>query len=106
VLYFAQLDLWAYQSVPMIVPSLFVITRWQSKYKMIWSLLQNKDIVIALCESEDEECKSLHEPNVALTAEEWLLIEVCLLLISLFVLPFYILRFIRLGIYSCFQEAI
>lgn len=50
--------------------------RWQSKYKMLSSLFQNKVIVMALCESEDEECQCLHEENVALTVEEWTLIEV------------------------------
>jgi hypothetical protein len=60
----------------MVMPSLFVITRWQSKYKMLSSLFQNKPNIVAMCASPDEECASLHDGSVALTGNEWNIIEV------------------------------
>ena len=60
----------------MVMPSMFVVTRWQSKFKMLWSLFQNKDIVVAMCASGDEECAPLRVQNVALTESEWKIIEV------------------------------
>ena len=35
--------------VPMVMPSMFVVTRWESKFKVLWSLFQTKDIVVAMC---------------------------------------------------------
>ena len=58
----------------MVMPSMFVKTRWQSKFKMLWSICQNKAIVRAMCASADEECQVLHDQD--LTDEEWKMIEV------------------------------
>ena len=58
----------------MTMPSLYVITRWQSKYKMIWTLLQNKDIVRYMCKSLDEECQSLQGQD--LSDHQWDVIQV------------------------------
>jgi hypothetical protein len=58
----------------MVMPSLFVITRWQSKFKMLWSLFQNKQIVDAMCASADDECAALR--GKGLTAVQWKAIEV------------------------------
>jgi hypothetical protein len=58
----------------MVMPSMFVMTRWQSKFKMLWSLFQNKGIVRSMSASQDEECKSLHDKD--LTDDEWHAIEV------------------------------
>jgi len=75
---FPQLDLWTYQSIPMVMPSLFVVTRWQSKHKMLETLLANKQIVIAMCAAADNgtdpECASLRDKG--LSPEEWVIIEV------------------------------
>ena len=60
----------------MVMPSMFVITRWQSKYKMLSSLFQNKPNIVAMCASREEECASLHGDSVALTGNEWNIIEV------------------------------
>ena len=60
----------------MVMPSMFVITRWLSKYKMLSSLFQNKPSIVAMCASPDEECASLHDDGVALTGNEWNIIEV------------------------------
>jgi hypothetical protein len=60
----------------MVMPSMFVITRWQSKYKMLSSLFQNKPNIVAMCTSREEECAPLHDDSVALTANEWNIIEV------------------------------
>ena len=80
----------------MVMPSMFVITRWLSKYKMLSSLFQNKPSIVAMCASPDEECASLHDVGVALTGNEWNIIEVrwALFPISL------------LFIFPCMQEAL
>jgi hypothetical protein len=58
----------------MIMPSLFVLTRWQSKFKMIETLLHNKDIVRSMCDSMDEDCRALQGED--LKDEEWKVLEV------------------------------
>lgn len=66
----------------MVIPSLFVRTRWQSKYLMLHSIILNKDIIVSMCDiadsKTDEEYKGLE--GAALTDEEWKIVEVRLLL--------------------------
>ena len=49
VSFHAQLELWTYESVPMVIPCQFVKTRWQSKYKMLRSVMANKVKIRAMC---------------------------------------------------------
>ena len=75
-----QLEKWLNESVPMHVPQLFVRTRWHSKYLMLLSLFQNKEILVAmfdLAEAGDGTCAALL--NHILTEEEWKILEVCLM---------------------------
>lgn len=58
----------------MIMPSLYVITRWQSKFKTMWTLLQNLDIVRAMCRSLDEDCRSIHDQD--LSDRQWAVMKV------------------------------
>ena len=62
---------------------MFVITRWQSKHKMLGSLFANKDLVVAMCSSEDPDCAILRDENVALTDSEWKVIKVRFLILNL-----------------------
>jgi hypothetical protein len=52
----------------------FVRTRWLSKYGMLRSLVANKDVITAMCASDDEECKALHGRD--LLPAEWKVVEV------------------------------
>ena len=54
--------------------ALFVITRWQSKFYMLRSLVANKPKIRAMCASGTEECKALHDQD--LSDIEWKMIEV------------------------------
>ena len=72
VSFHVQLELWTYESVPMVIPSQFVKTRWQSKYKMLRSVMANKVKVRAMCHCADEECKALQGCDLADNEWKWL----------------------------------
>ena len=77
ILSFVQVDLWLNESVRMHVPKLFVRTRWHSKYLMIQSLVQNKELLRAMFDltlQGDESCKALL--GHILTDAEWEILEV------------------------------
>lgn len=69
-----QLEEYVDESARPVIPSLFVITRWQSKASMLKSLCANKNIIRVMCASDDEECKALHDKD--LTDLEWKTVEV------------------------------
>ena len=69
-----QLYWWTWESIPMKYIEQYIKVRWQSKYGMLNSLVINKDNIRAMCASDDEECKSLHDKD--LSEQEWKIIEV------------------------------
>lgn len=58
----------------MVMPQQFIRTRWQSKYGMLNSVLVNKDTLRAMCASDDDECKAIHDKD--LTDAEWTTLQV------------------------------
>ena len=78
----AQLSLWTWESVPMVMLVQFIVTRWQSKYGMLQSLIANKDTIRALCASDDDECQALHDKD--LSDAEWKTLEVSFVFCSLY----------------------
>ena len=57
----------------------FIVTLWQSKYGMLRSLIANKDTIRAMCASDDDECKPLHDKD--LSDAEWKTLEVRFVLV-------------------------
>ena len=70
-----QIAEWTADSARPIVPSLFVVTRWQSVYGMLRSLFANKAIIRNMCLSDDPSCQAVHGQD--LSDEEWKTLDVC-----------------------------
>ena len=76
-----QLDRWVNASVPMTMLVGYVVTRWQSKYLMLRSLLANKETIRNMCNSDLEEYKTVHGQD--LTNEEWNTLSVASFVVSI-----------------------